>query len=151
MLAWFWASRICSLYENSFRLLWMTPITELEIPTSSDSHQVDYRGDCSKWILMSWMHAGVLAVKMLHCGSCCLLQCQCFWTSVSGFWWWCNVGFSSLGICDETASGLEQLILLQSKVQGFWSAPELKTYSVSILVSRLNLYCCSNLKINKKY
>ena len=39
------------------------------------------------------------------------------------------MGFSSLRIHNEIASGQERLILLQSKAQGFWSAPELKTVS----------------------
>ena len=36
---------------------------------------------------------------------------------------------SSLGIHEEIGSRQERLILLQSKVQGFWSVPELKTVS----------------------
>ena len=36
---------------------------------------------------------------------------------------------SSLGIREEFASGQERLVLLQSKVQGFWTVPELKTVS----------------------
>ena len=37
-----------------------------------------------------------------------------------------NSNKTTTALLQEIASGQERLILLQSKVQGFWSAPELK-------------------------
>ena len=74
-----------------------------------------------------WWTLVATVLNKSYCGSCCLPQCQCLWTSVSGFWWCCDVGFSFLGIHNEIASGQERPILLHRKVQRNWSVLELKT------------------------
>ena len=57
----FW--RICTLYGNNFKSLWMILCTVvLEMPTSWDSRRVDFRGDCSRCFLTAWTLARVLTV-----------------------------------------------------------------------------------------
>ena len=55
----FW--RICTLYGNNFKSLWMILCTVvLKMPTSWDSRRVDYRGDCSRCFFSAWTLARVL-------------------------------------------------------------------------------------------
>ena len=57
----FW--RICTLYGNNFKSLWMILCTVvLEMPTSWDSRRVDFRGDCSRCFLTPWTLARCLKV-----------------------------------------------------------------------------------------
>ena len=56
---YFW--RICALYGNNFKSLWMILcIAVLEMLTSWDSRRVDFHGDCSRCFLSAWALARVL-------------------------------------------------------------------------------------------
>ena len=58
---WFW--RICTLYGNIFKSLWMILCSVfLEMPTSWGSRPVGFHGDCSRCFASAWTLAPVLAV-----------------------------------------------------------------------------------------
>ena len=57
----FW--RICTLYGNNFKSLWMILFTVvLEMLTFWDSRRVDFRGDCLRCFLTAWTLAHVQRV-----------------------------------------------------------------------------------------